>query len=207
MTRLCLDSSWCQCMSQWCQLMHESCIHESWLTWWLIFYDSRFAYPSWVMVLAWTLQLVLMHESVVSILMHESWYMVADFLWSRFAYAPYQLLKSCGIKGPTPVPFFGNYRERMKMVRLCLQPNWNYPWLHVFRMYWSTMNTSVTSMDQFLGTVNYLSRPSDSIGVGMCYEISAIGSMLDSNPSCWSLTWRCSNRLWLKNLTTSVTML
>ena len=33
----------------------------------------------------------------------------------RFAYAPYQVLKSCGIKGPTPVPFFGNYREEIKM--------------------------------------------------------------------------------------------
>lgn len=34
----------------------------------------------------------------------------------RFAYAPYQVLKSCGIKGPTPVPFFGNTREMAKMV-------------------------------------------------------------------------------------------
>lgn len=31
-------------------------------------------------------------------------------------YAPYRLLKSCGIKGPTPTPFFGNYREMIKMV-------------------------------------------------------------------------------------------
>ena len=35
----------------------------------------------------------------------------------RFSYAPYQLLKSYGIKGPTPIPFFGNYREEAKMVR------------------------------------------------------------------------------------------
>ena len=32
-------------------------------------------------------------------------------------YVPYQVLKRCGIKGPTPVPFFGNYREEAKMVR------------------------------------------------------------------------------------------
>ena len=36
---------------------------------------------------------------------------------NRFTYAPYQVLKRCGIKGPTPMPFFGNYREEVKMVR------------------------------------------------------------------------------------------
>lgn len=35
----------------------------------------------------------------------------------RFYYAPYQLFKSYGIKGPAPIPFFGNYREEAKMVR------------------------------------------------------------------------------------------
>ena len=34
----------------------------------------------------------------------------------RFFYAPYQILRRCGIKGPTPVPFFGNYRQISKMV-------------------------------------------------------------------------------------------
>ena len=33
------------------------------------------------------------------------------YLANRFVYAPYQVLKRCGIKGPTPVPFFGNYRQ------------------------------------------------------------------------------------------------
>ena len=42
--------------------------------------------------------------------------MSIDSLCYRFVYAPYQVLKSCSIKGPTPVPFFGNYREKAKMV-------------------------------------------------------------------------------------------
>ena len=37
-------------------------------------------------------------------------------LFNRFAYAPFQVLKNCGIKGPTPVPFFGNYKDKVKMV-------------------------------------------------------------------------------------------
>jgi hypothetical protein len=37
----------------------------------------------------------------------------------RFWYSPYQVLKSYGIKGPAPIPFFGNYREEAKMVRSC----------------------------------------------------------------------------------------
>ena len=37
-------------------------------------------------------------------------------LGNRFAYAPYQVWKRFGIKGPSPVPFFGNYRELAKMV-------------------------------------------------------------------------------------------
>ena len=36
----------------------------------------------------------------------------------RFAYAPYQFLKSFGIKGPKPTPFLGNYKDRIKMVKL-----------------------------------------------------------------------------------------
>ena len=36
----------------------------------------------------------------------------------RFLYTPYQLLKKYGIKGPTPTPFFGHYKERVKMVRM-----------------------------------------------------------------------------------------
>ena len=40
----------------------------------------------------------------------------------RFFYAPYQVLKRCGIKGPTPVPFFGNYREIYKMVIMYSRP-------------------------------------------------------------------------------------
>ena len=44
----------------------------------------------------------------------------------RFAYAPYQVLKRCGIKGPTPVPFFGNYREETRMVsNTCMPLGWN----------------------------------------------------------------------------------
>ncbi len=38
------------------------------------------------------------------------------FSLSRYFYAPYQIWKKYGIKGPTPVPFFGNYREESKMV-------------------------------------------------------------------------------------------
>lgn len=44
------------------------------------------------------------------------WLMIVVF--RRFIYAPYQVLKRYGIKGPTPVPFFGNYREVAKMVNL-----------------------------------------------------------------------------------------
>ena len=43
---------------------------------------------------------------------------MCSILCCRFAYAPYQVLKNCGIKGPKPVPFFGNYREETKMVIL-----------------------------------------------------------------------------------------
>ena len=45
---------------------------------------------------------------------------IAMNLLLRFLYAPYQLLKKCGIKGPTPTPFFGHYKERVKMVRMPL---------------------------------------------------------------------------------------
>ena len=34
----------------------------------------------------------------------------------RFAYAPYKVLRRCGISGPTPVPIYGNYKERVKKV-------------------------------------------------------------------------------------------
>ena len=37
-------------------------------------------------------------------------------LFNRFAYAPFQVLKNYGIKGPTPVPFFGDYKDKVKMV-------------------------------------------------------------------------------------------
>ena len=34
----------------------------------------------------------------------------------RYIYAPYQILKWSGIKGPTPIPFFGNYFQIQKQV-------------------------------------------------------------------------------------------
>lgn len=34
-------------------------------------------------------------------------------------YAPYQVLKKCGIKGPEPSAFFGNYKLQKKMVGSC----------------------------------------------------------------------------------------
>ena len=36
-----------------------------------------------------------------------------------YVYAPYQVLKKCGIKGPEPSAFFGNYRLQKKMVGSC----------------------------------------------------------------------------------------
>jgi len=35
-----------------------------------------------------------------------------------YAYAPFQVLKRYGIKGPQPVPFYGNYKEAEKVVSL-----------------------------------------------------------------------------------------
>ena len=34
----------------------------------------------------------------------------------RLCYAPYQLFKSVGIKGPKPTPFLGNYNDLKNMV-------------------------------------------------------------------------------------------
>ena len=34
----------------------------------------------------------------------------------RYCYAPYQVLKRCGIKGPTPLPLIGNYTAVFKWV-------------------------------------------------------------------------------------------
>ena len=36
-----------------------------------------------------------------------------------YVYAPYQVLTKCGIKGPEPSAFFGNYRLQKKMVSSC----------------------------------------------------------------------------------------
>lgn len=40
-------------------------------------------------------------------------------LHCSYVYAPYQVLKKCGIKGPEPSAFFGNYRLQKKMVGSC----------------------------------------------------------------------------------------
>ena len=40
-------------------------------------------------------------------------------LHCSYVYAPYQVFKKCGIKGPEPSAFFGNYRLQKKMVGSC----------------------------------------------------------------------------------------
>jgi len=37
------------------------------------------------------------------------------YLYYSYAYAPFQVLKRYGIKGPQPVPFYGNYKEAEKV--------------------------------------------------------------------------------------------
>lgn len=45
----------------------------------------------------------------------------------RFCYAPYQVLKRYGIKGPTPLPVIGNYFQMAKRVILSdIEALWNY---------------------------------------------------------------------------------
>ena len=41
----------------------------------------------------------------------------------RICYAPYQVLKRCGIKGPTPLPVIGNYLLMAKLVGLLINNN------------------------------------------------------------------------------------
>ena len=116
----------------------------------------------------------------------------------RFAYAPYQFLKRFGIKGPTPTPFLGNYKDRIKMVKLShvkcsVAVNWLEPCFYsVCRMPWNTTDILATSMDQFLGNsyTNYL---------GWDWKQSH-----PTTPACMTMAFLCLTCCWFRFVSNSV---
>jgi len=50
----------------------------------------------------------------------SNWLLPFPYLLPSYAYAPFQVLKRCGIKGPQPKPFYGSYKEIRKLV--CNRP-------------------------------------------------------------------------------------
>ena len=55
-------------------------------------------------------------------------------LLPSYAYAPFQVLKRHGIKGPQPVPIYGNYKEINKVVCLCTF--WKFNWMARYYRQW-----------------------------------------------------------------------
>jgi hypothetical protein len=83
---------------------------------------------------------------------------------SRYFYAPYLVWKRYGIKGPTPMPFFGNYRQESKMVL------------------WPILNYSLTKLDYdqlshaliLQGVVKFFEHLQDKYGSVVGYVTSNI---------------------------------
>ena len=50
----------------------------------------------------------------------SDWLLPFPYLLPSYAYAPFQVLKRYGIKGPQPKPFYGSYQEIQKLV--CNRP-------------------------------------------------------------------------------------
>ena len=62
---------------------------------------------------------------------------------SSYVYAPFQFLKRYGIKGPQPLPYFGNYMDISKLVCLLdtkAPGNWSeYIYLGISEVFWKSL--------------------------------------------------------------------